>query len=59
MKLHLYRQRVSTVVALLASGLASPAWAMDIPVAIPEPGTMALLVAAGGAVVLTWRNRRK
>jgi hypothetical protein len=59
MKLHLCRQRVPTLIALLASGLASPAWAMDLVVAVPEPGTMGLLVAAGGAAVLAWRNRRK
>jgi hypothetical protein len=56
---HRNHRPVSAILALLAFGLASPAWALDIAVALPEPGTMALLLGGVGAAVLVWRNRRK
>jgi hypothetical protein len=56
---HRNHRPVSAILALLASGLASPAWALDVTVALPEPGTIALLLGGVGAAVLVWRNRRK
>ena len=50
---------ISTILAIGMAGLSSPTWAMDIAVAVPEPGTMALLLGGVGAAVIVWRNRRK
>jgi hypothetical protein len=50
---------VSLILGTAIAGLAVPAWAFDTPVAIPEPGTMALLLGGAGAAVLVWRNRKK
>jgi len=47
------------ILGATAIGLSFPAWAFDTPTAIPEPGTMALLLGGVGAAVIVWRNRRK
>lgn len=59
MQSHHRNPLLSTILALGMAGLSFPAWAMDIAVAVPEPGTMALLLGGVGAAVLVWRNRRK
>jgi hypothetical protein len=50
---------ISTILTIGLAGLSTPAWAMDFAVAVPEPGTMALLLGGVGAAVIVWRNRRK
>ena len=50
---------ISLIVGTAIASLAVPAWAVDTVVAIPEPGTMALLLGGAGAAVLVWRNRKK
>ena len=50
---------IPLILGMAIAGLAVPAWAFDIAVAIPEPGTMALLLGGAGAAVLVWRNRKK
>lgn len=49
---------VSMIVGVAATCLAAPAWGLDT-IAVPEPGTMYLLLGAAGAAVLVWRNRKK
>jgi uncharacterized membrane protein YeaQ/YmgE (transglycosylase-associated protein family) len=50
---------IPSIVGATLAALSVPAWAFDTPVAIPEPGTMALVLGGIGAAVLIWRNRKK
>jgi hypothetical protein len=50
---------IPTILAVATAGLPFPAWALDLAVQIPEPGTMALLLGGVGAGILVWRNRKK
>lgn len=50
---------VASILGVAIAALSSPAWAIDIVAAVPEPGTMALLLGGIGAGVLIWRSRRK
>lgn len=54
-----HRAVAPLLLGMTTAGLALPAWAVDVPVQIPEPGTLSLLVGAAGAAVLLWRNRKK
>jgi hypothetical protein len=49
----------SSIAGLTIAMVSLPAWALDTVIAIPEPGTMALLLGAAGCAVLLWRNRKK
>jgi hypothetical protein len=46
------------VAGLLAWCVAIPARAMDVPVRVPEPDTLALVALAAAVGVLVWRGRR-
>ena len=59
MKPHHGNRLHSAILAIGIAALSGPAWALDIAVAIPEPGTMALLLGGVGAAVIVWRKNRK
>ena len=59
MNSHNSNRLVPAVLGVIVASVSFPAWALDIAVAIPEPGTMALLLGGVGAAVLVWRNRKK
>ena len=44
---------------LATLAVSAPVLAMDVPIALPEPGSMTLVAIAAGVAVLVWRNRRK
>jgi hypothetical protein len=50
---------VALVLGVTFGGLTLPAYAIDFVTAVPEPGTMALVLGAVGGAVLVWRRNRK
>jgi hypothetical protein len=58
MNLHKSHRMLSPILAVATTCIATPAWALDA-IAVPEPGTLYLLLGAAGVAVLVWRNRKK
>ena len=59
MKSRLAASLLHFALGLATLAVAAPAFAMDLVLEVPEPGSLSLVVLAAGAAVLVWRNKRK